>query len=579
MLIKHIEINHFRGIKTLDWHINGRLACLVGPGDSTKTTILDAIELALAPRWYISFSDADFYQANTESPLSVSVTIGELPDDLLGDEKCGLYLRGYRQNEFNEDPEDGWESVITVKLVVSSDLEPQWELFKESLSDTRPLSWRERGQLGMARLGDDVERHLTWSRGSALTRITESGTTTGPTLAIANRAAHAAIFNATTLNELDVAAEQVREAAKEFGVNTSTLHPGLDTQMVSFGSGALSLHDEKKIPLRAVGLGSRRLTGLAIQQAGLGPGAILLIDEIEHGLEPHRIRRLLNKLTADHSNQEDGCGNQDKKQGQVLMTTHSPTAIMTLPVSDLRFVRTQHGKTIVEQVDLNTIDTIQRIVRKLGHALLARKIIVCEGKTEEALCRVLDDHWANSHQGHTLAYAGVVAVYGEGRTNGPLAAQEFSRIGYDVTFLGDSDEPIKPNAEILKNSGVNVILWQGKMATEQRLATDLPWNFLQDFINVGVEVRGESSVLDSIGNHLKKNLIHIGKVIDDWTDDSIDESMLRKTVGEIAHKQCWFKDLNTGEKLAQIAVGALSDIEDTPFAQALSQLEAWVYDE
>lgn len=59
MLIKHIAVTHFRGIKSLDWHVNGRLICLVGPGDSTKTTILDAIEFALAPRWYVPFPHPD----------------------------------------------------------------------------------------------------------------------------------------------------------------------------------------------------------------------------------------------------------------------------------------------------------------------------------------------------------------------------------------------------------------------------------------------------------------------------------------------------------------------------------------
>lgn len=64
MLIKHIAIENFRGIKNLDWHVDGRMICLLGPGDSTKTTVIDAIELALAPRWNVPFSDADFSATN-----------------------------------------------------------------------------------------------------------------------------------------------------------------------------------------------------------------------------------------------------------------------------------------------------------------------------------------------------------------------------------------------------------------------------------------------------------------------------------------------------------------------------------
>jgi len=393
MQIRHIAISRFRGIRSLDWYVNGRLLCLVGPGDSTKTTILDAIELALVPRSYVPFSDADFYNADTNEPLSISLTIGELPEELLVDDKCGLYLRGYRSGEgIKDDPEDGWEAVITVRLQVASDLEPQWELVKESNPEAKSLSWRDRERLGVARLGDNTERHLTWSRGSALSRITDKNTSAGPTLAQAHRAANAAIAGAS-LAELEDAAAKAKQAALAFGVDTLPLRPGLDTQSLSFGSGALSLHDERQVPLRATGLGTRRLIGLAIQQTSLGPDAIVLIDEIEHGLEPHRIRRLLRKLRDDHFPSEEG-EEQGSGQGQVIMTSYSPTAIMALPIEQLRFVKSTNGVTTIEQVASGVRDTVQSVVRKIGHALLARKIIVCEGKTEEAVCRILDDYWA-----------------------------------------------------------------------------------------------------------------------------------------------------------------------------------------
>ena len=44
MQIRHVHIERFRGIKTLDWRVDGQVICLVGPGDSTKSTILCAID-------------------------------------------------------------------------------------------------------------------------------------------------------------------------------------------------------------------------------------------------------------------------------------------------------------------------------------------------------------------------------------------------------------------------------------------------------------------------------------------------------------------------------------------------------
>jgi len=48
MRIVQVTIENFRGIRSLlDWNPAPGLNCLIGPGDSTKTTILDALELCL----------------------------------------------------------------------------------------------------------------------------------------------------------------------------------------------------------------------------------------------------------------------------------------------------------------------------------------------------------------------------------------------------------------------------------------------------------------------------------------------------------------------------------------------------
>lgn len=59
--IRRVEIAGFRGIKNLSWCPNPGISCLVGPGDSGKSTILDAIDLCLGARRNAQFSDTDFY--------------------------------------------------------------------------------------------------------------------------------------------------------------------------------------------------------------------------------------------------------------------------------------------------------------------------------------------------------------------------------------------------------------------------------------------------------------------------------------------------------------------------------------
>ena len=75
MRIAKLEISNYRGIRTLDWSPSPGMNCLIGPGDSTKTTILDAIDLALNPRSNYLGADTDFYNLNFEAPATITVTL------------------------------------------------------------------------------------------------------------------------------------------------------------------------------------------------------------------------------------------------------------------------------------------------------------------------------------------------------------------------------------------------------------------------------------------------------------------------------------------------------------------------
>lgn len=49
MKIRHIKIERFRGIRELEDRVGGDIVCLMGPGNSTKKTILDAVEFKREP--------------------------------------------------------------------------------------------------------------------------------------------------------------------------------------------------------------------------------------------------------------------------------------------------------------------------------------------------------------------------------------------------------------------------------------------------------------------------------------------------------------------------------------------------
>ena len=77
MKLKKIVVKNFRGIKLLDWALPiGNIFCLIGKGDSSKSTILDAIRYAFYPQWNLSLSDSDFYLSKTDAPIIVEITFG-----------------------------------------------------------------------------------------------------------------------------------------------------------------------------------------------------------------------------------------------------------------------------------------------------------------------------------------------------------------------------------------------------------------------------------------------------------------------------------------------------------------------
>ena len=95
MRIVQIEIRNFRGIRKLDWNPLPGMNCLIGPGDSTKTTILDAIDLALNPRTNYLADDTHFYNLDLTTSATVTVTLVDMPPDFYSDRRYGLHLRGW----------------------------------------------------------------------------------------------------------------------------------------------------------------------------------------------------------------------------------------------------------------------------------------------------------------------------------------------------------------------------------------------------------------------------------------------------------------------------------------------------
>lgn len=565
MKVRRVEVDCFRGIKKLTWDLGSDFVCLIGPGDSTKTTILDAIELALTPRWNHSFYDTDFYNVSTESPIFITVTVGELPDEFKSDAKFGYSVRGWTPaGTLRDEPANGDELVLSIQLRVDSSLEPSWLVINDRNPEGVRISAQDREKLGCVRLGDYIDRHFSWGRGSVLSKLTTGAEALSGVLAEAGRSARNAVADLakSRIQTLHDAAAKAEEVGAELGVAARTdFCPHLDVQAVSVGTGGLSLH-EGKVPIRMAGLGTRRLLAVAMQREVAKSGGVTLVDEVEHALEPHRIRRLLRVLRG-----------QDNAKEHVVMTTHSPVVLQELDASDLRVVRCKDGVTEVLQVE----ESLQPVVRKASEALLARKVLVCEGKTELGHCRRLDAWWSTA--GASFGLAGVALADGNG-TEAPKTALALASLGYDVALLGDSDRPLVPDKTTLESGGVRVIQWADGKTLEERIVQDLPWQGVAEVVRLAVEQRGEEGVRDAIKARLSSPPVGLTGDPQEWLNLGVDEAALRSAVGSAAKNgKGWFKRVGLAEELALIVITHWNAIVATDLGQKVAQLKTWAHND
>jgi len=370
--IRQLSINNFRAIRELDWNPAPGINCLIGPGDSGKSSILDAIDLCLGARRSISFGDMDFHAMNVDIPITISVTLGNLSPSLMDIDVYGDFLRGFNPatGVLEDEPGVGLETVITLRLQVGADLEPSWTLYSHRAAQQqleRSLPWKERTALAPARIGGFTNSNLSWSRGSVLNRLTDERVELGAELALAARQARENFGNQATQHLTDTLGV-VQRTAQQLGIPVGAMPKALlDAHSVSIGEGAIALHNETGIPLRSLGTGSSRLLVAGLQRAAATVAPIALVDEVEHGLEPHRLMRFLDSLGAKDAT----------VPLQVFMTTHSPVALRELSGSQLFVVRAHAGRHDV--LTAGSSDEVQSTLRADPEVFLAKSVIVCEG--------------------------------------------------------------------------------------------------------------------------------------------------------------------------------------------------------
>lgn len=428
MLITNLEIENFRGIQngSISFPTDTRMVCLIGSGDSTKSTILKAIEWILWPTWSLKACDSDFFACNTSAPIKLRGTFSEIPEKLLAEDKFGLYLRRpdvpYQVN-LDDEPIANQLVCLTIQLTINNTLEPKWEVVCNR-KEAKPILHTDRKLLSTGKVGENCTKDMVWGRFSVLQKYAD-------TKGILQDACIAALREVTAhadLHMLDDIGETLISIGQQYGVDfESELKNRLIIQNGMFSS-SVGLFDGDT-PLNQRGTGSQRLLSMGLNIHASVGSALLLIDEVESGLEPHRLRSLLNEFRTTH-----------QTVGQVIMTTHSPIVIAECTIAEILIIQSKSGTTTAYQLKSNNKDAnenMQAQLRKNAEAFLCKRIIVCEGKTEIGFVRALDTYLA-TEKNYRMAHKGIGVADGGGSTIFECA-KALRICGYDVCLLMDSD--------------------------------------------------------------------------------------------------------------------------------------------
>lgn len=568
--IRKIQIRNFRGIRTLDWLPSPGINCLIGSGDTGKSTVLDAIDLCLGARRNVVIADSDFHKLDVEQPISITLTLGALDEELLSLDAYGLFHRGMGPNTtaIEDEPRRGLETVLSLNLTVLSDLEPVWTLQSDRAQAQgveRNLSWKDRQKLSPTRIGALAEQNLAWQRGSVLHRISDERASASSALVKAGRDARQT-FGVEADKSLGTALETVRTTANELGVPVGeNPHAMLDAHSVSFNGGTIALHDHGGVPLRALGVGSTRLLVAGLQRKAAATTTAVLADEVEYGLEPHRIGHFLVSL---------GC-KEASPPLQTFMTSHSPVVLRELSGAQLFVMR--RGPTEHNIQAAGTDDDVQSMLRSFPEAFLAPRIVVCEGGSEVGLLRGLDQYcvtkgWA------TLASKGVAFVDSGGGTPDKAYARAtvFQNLGYKVLVLRDDDE--KPTLEVEKmfvERGGKFITWSDGFSLEDELFASVPASCAQKMLAYAVELHGQQRIEGHLTNISGDSTAYAKVSFQVATNCLSDESRMFLGKASRIRKAGWFKSISWMETVARDMIFPDWQSLRPAFQQQFVDLHGW----
>jgi putative ATP-dependent endonuclease of OLD family len=551
--IRRLKIERFRGVKSLTWYPSSNVNIILGGGDTGKTTILDAITLLLNPTNTYVLTDADYWNRDVDSEFLIEAVMS-LPENAAISQQSkmnwpwewdGKNLVYPADDQTDDNQEQSTDPVYVLRVRGTSDQELAYEIIQPDNS-TDGFSVGLRREIGVVRLsGDDRnDRDLRLLQGSGLDRLLNDK-------GLRSRLARELASEDVTRHLRDDAQEVLAILDSVFSGRSLPTKLGLG---IIGGPGA-SLNalvgltankDGVKLPLSNWGAGTRRLAALAIADVLQKNHPITVIDEIERGLEPYRLRTLMAAIKTGGA--------------QVFITTHSVTAISAGSDATIWYLDAK--------CQLGLLSDKSALHRKADpETFLSRLAIVCEGATEvgfvsflvsKAINGSLEDHGIRITDGGghdstrrllealadaNLTFAGIVD--NEGRGSGSW--KEIKAHLGDLLLQwpdGSLEEHIIPLFEIEK--------YQALVADTEEELTGMRLRSLAE--RIGINEKDFETIKTHAGDKLIQTIIDAatGKIPENYDTERYEKKHFQ---GQASN---WFKSEKGGRELAEkvFALGA-----------------------
>ncbi|QGY44841.1 AAA family ATPase [Maribellus comscasis] len=564
MKVRKIKIQNFRGIKNLDWNLNSNdnLVCLLGHGDSCKSSILKAIEFVFTPKWNLPIKDTDFFDCDSSNNIKIEITVGELSDQL-NDELVAFY-RYFKDGVFHNlaEKQQGDEKVVTVYLSIGGDLDPFWGIVDNegNYDEEDRLSVGTRKLFNLVRLDKESHSNFSWKYDSPLLKplSKEKRKEIKLKLVEIGRNARTAFDQSKLPQELKEQAKEIESIASSLAVGHAGFSPNVDI----FSAEAICLH-RGDIPMYMLGDGSQKIAALAIARYLMKKskeedqdGGFLLFDEFENSLEPHRLRYIISTFLKESR----------ESRFQTFLVTHSSITVEELG--------TEQGLYIVRNIGEGEIE-IHRIsrgciaaVRSTSEALFSKKIVICEGKTEFGLIKAFGRFWAKESQHNKPPeHHGVSIVDGKGSSMKKYL-EKFKDMGYDVCVYKDNDTGDHALSDRAKALSLPVFEYQDGFRTEKIIFSESPKSLQDSLIDLyNTNKSGGEPVID-------KKSVYNASDIDEIETKFHD----RYRMTPDGNAKGMFRNIGHSEELGNMILEHWEDFDaESNFKKTLSNIEAWIY--